>query len=150
MAGLVALLALSRQFVSPGGTVRATLQAVGAALLSMRDQAGLLGVVAFCVGGLLYFGAFHRSGLIPRWHSGAGLAAVVLLLAWLLALFGRTPMLSYVPLALPLAAQELVLAIWLIAKGFTAPAPRGAVQPQPPPIAPRPDLASALVQGGHP
>jgi Domain of unknown function (DUF4386) len=150
VAGLLALLALSSQFVSAGGTDRATLQAVGAALLSMRDQAGLLSVVAFCVGGLLYYWAFYQSGLIPRWLSGAGLAAVVLLLAaWLLALFTQTSMLSYVPLALPLAVQEMVLAVWLIVKGFTASAPLGAVQPRPP-VAPRPDHARALAQEGHP
>jgi len=150
VVGLLALLALSRQFVSAGATDRATLQAAGGALLGVRDQAGLLSVGAFCIGGLLYYWAFYQSGLIPRWLSGAGLAAVVLLLAaWLLALFTQTSMLSYVPLALPLAVQEMVLAVWLIAKGFSASARPGAVQPQPP-IANRSDHARALVQEGHP
>jgi Domain of unknown function (DUF4386) len=150
VVGLLALLALSRQFVSAGATDRATLQAVGGAILAVRDQAGLLSVGAFCLGGLMYYWAFYQSGLIPRWLSGAGLAAVVLLLmAWLLALFTQTSMLSYVPLALPLGVQEIVLAVWLIAKGFSASALPGAVLPQPF-SANRSDHARALVQKGHP
>ena len=150
VVGLLALLALSHQFVSAGATDRVTLQAVGGALLAVRDQAGLLSVGPFCLGGLMYYWAFYHSGLIPRWLSGAGLAAVALLLtAWLLALFTQTSMLSYVPLALPLGAQEIVLAVWLIAKGFSAAAMPGAAQSQPS-IANRSDHARALVKKGRP
>jgi len=43
--------------------------------------------------------------------------------ACLLAHFGHHPVTSYVPLVLPIAVQEIVLAVWLIAKGFSSPVP---------------------------
>ena len=79
--------------------------------------------MAFSVGALMYYNLLYRSRLVPRWLSGWGILAIVLsLVACLLALFGHHPVTSYVPLVLPIAAQEIVLAVWLIAKGFTSPA----------------------------
>ncbi len=55
-----------------------------------------------------------------RWLSGWGIAAILLTLAaCLLALFGHHPITTYVGLVAPIAVQELVLAAWLIRKGFT-------------------------------
>jgi len=98
-------------------------QTVRDALLDVRDQANLAAVMAFSVGALMYYYLLYRSQLVPRWLSGWGILAIVLILvACLLALFGHHPVTSYVPLVLPIGAQELVLAVWLIAKGFSSPA----------------------------
>ena len=67
----------------------------------------------------MYYAIFYRSRLIPRWLSGWGIVGVILMLvACLSALFTRNPVTSYVILALPIAVQEMVLAGWLIARGF--------------------------------
>jgi len=72
----------------------------------------------------LYCCLLYRSRLVPRWLSGWGILAIVLkLVACLLAHFGHHPVTSYVPLVLPIAVQEIVLAVWLIAKGFSRPVP---------------------------
>jgi uncharacterized protein DUF4386 len=96
-------------------------QAVGVVLTSLRQEAVLAGVFAFSVGALMYYVVFFRSSLIPRWLSGWGIAAVLLMLvACLAALFSGNPVTSYVVLILPIAVQEMVLAVWLIARGFSS------------------------------
>ncbi len=117
--GLLGVLALSGRLTTLEAADRATAQAVGDSLLDVREQAALVGVLAFCVGGLMYYAVLYRSRLVPRWLSGWGVVAVVLaIIAWLLALFGHRPVTDYTVMMLPLAAQEMVLAVWLIAKGF--------------------------------
>lgn len=79
--------------------------------------------MAFSTGALLYYYVFYRSRLIPRWLSGWGFVAILLLMvACGLALFNHTPLTTYTVMALPIAVQEMVLALWLIVKGFSAPA----------------------------
>jgi uncharacterized protein DUF4386 len=90
------------------------------ALLSVRDHSTLAAVFAFNVGALMYYALFYRSRHVPRWLSGWGIAASLLfLIACLLALFTNTPVTGYTLLILPIAVQEMVLAIWLLAKGFS-------------------------------
>jgi hypothetical protein len=74
---------------------------------------------AFSLGALMYYYLFFQSRLIPRWLSGWGIAAIILMLAaCVLALFSDNPVSGYVLLAFPIFLQEMVLAVWLIVKGF--------------------------------
>jgi len=118
VVSLLSLLTLGQQLVSTGAE-RASLGAVGGLLLSLREHASLAGVFAFCVGAFLYYSALFQSRLIPRWLSGWGIAAIILMTtAALLALFNNDAVTGYAPLALPIFLQEMVMAVWLIAKGF--------------------------------
>lgn len=132
IAAVVALLSLpsvSQQFAHMGAADRASLQAVGDSLKSAREHASLVAVFGFCLGALMYYGLFFQSRLIPRWLSGWGVAAAVLMLAACVsALFSNSDVTGYVPLILPIAVQEMVLAVWLIVKGLgsSAPQPAGA------------------------
>jgi hypothetical protein len=103
----------------------------------LRDSAGCVGYLAFCTGATLYYLVFYRSQLIPRWLSAWGLAGTALgLVSGLLVLFQSIAVLSstQVVLNLPIATQEMALAVWLIVKGFSpkpeakakAPAPTAA------------------------
>ncbi len=119
VVSLLSLLTLGQQAVSAGPAERASLGAVGGLLLSLREHAALAGVFAFCLGAFLYYCALFQSRLIPRWLSGWGIAAIMLMTtAGVLALFNDEAVTEYVPLALPIFLQEMVLAVWLIAKGF--------------------------------
>jgi hypothetical protein len=79
----------------------------------------LVAVFAFCLGAFMYYCLFLQSRLIPRWLSGFGIVAIILMMAaCVLALFSGNRITSYIPLAAPIAVQEMVLAVWLIVKGF--------------------------------
>jgi hypothetical protein len=69
----------------------------------------------------MYYYVFYQSKLIPRWLSGWGLIAIMMNLASaLLVLFDLIGHLSTVQvvLSVPIGVQEMVLAVWLIVKGF--------------------------------
>jgi hypothetical protein len=122
LVGLLCLLSLpslGQQFTTAGAADRTSLQAIGALLVNVHDHAALLGVFAFCLGAFMYYYLFFHSRLIPRWLSGFGIVAIILMMtACVLSLFSGNRITSYIPLAFPIFLQEMVLAVWLIVKGF--------------------------------
>jgi hypothetical protein len=82
-------------------------------------------MIPFGVGAFMYYYVLYRSRLVPRWLSGWGLVAIVLSLASNV-LAGFTQQLGFATainmLSIPIGLQEMVLAVWLIAKGFSTPA----------------------------
>jgi len=119
VVSLLSLLTLGQQFTTAGAADRSSLQAIGDLLVSVHEHAALLGVFAFCLGAFMYYYLFFQSRLIPRWLSGFGIVAIILMMAaCVLALFSGNRITSYIPLAFPIFLQEMVLAVWLIVKGF--------------------------------
>jgi len=119
LVSLMSLLTLGQQFTTAAAADRTSLQAIGNLLLSIRDHAVLLAVFAFCLGTFMYYYLFFQSRLIPRWLSGFGIVAIILMMtACVLSLFSGNRITSYIPLASPIFLQELVLGVWLIVKGF--------------------------------
>ena len=115
------LLTLSQEFVKTGVADPGYFQTSGALLHALNDWAGLAGVLAFYVGGLMYYRVFYQTRLVPRWLAAWGVGAVALgFVAAILVLFGATGSMSPVQMALnaPIGLQEMVLAVWLIVKGF--------------------------------
>jgi hypothetical protein len=120
VVSLLSILPLGQQLATTPADSRAPIQAVADALLSMREHSNLAAVLAFSVAALLYYSLFHRARLVPRWLSVWGIAAALLILtASLLALFSDNAVTGYTLLILPIAVQEMVLAGWLLVKGFT-------------------------------
>jgi hypothetical protein len=119
LVSLLSLLTLSQQLTTAGAADRTSLQAIGSLMVSVHNYAGLLAVFAFCLGAFMYYYLFFQSRLIPRWLSGFGIVAIILMMAaCVLALFSGNLITSYIPLAFPIFLQEMVLAVWLIVKGF--------------------------------
>jgi hypothetical protein len=117
----LALITLSQEYVKTGASNASSFQISGTLLLAVKDSAGLLSVITFTIGALMYYCVFYRSKIIPRWLSGWGFVAAALSLACaLLTIFGQLIPFStvFILLQLPIGLQELVLAVWLIAKGF--------------------------------
>ena len=122
---LLLLVTLSRETVDAGAPAASASQVPGALLMAARDWLGpVAAVVTFGLGAFMYYLVLYRARLIPRWLSGWGLVGVTLVIvSGVLVLFGLAAPLStpQVILALPIAVQEMVLAVWLIAKGFNPP-----------------------------
>jgi hypothetical protein len=121
------LVELGTEYVKSGAADAARFQPLGAILLGVSEWAGhvVLDVAIFPLGALVLYWVFFRTRLVPRWLSGWGLIGAVLYwAAGVLVMFHViTPLTSpHVMLQAPLGLQEMVLAIWLIAKGFSAPA----------------------------
>lgn len=116
------LVPLSQIYVQAGVLDASNFQALGTLLLEAKEIGSVLTIV-FCLGALIFNYLLYQTKLVPRWLSGWGLIAIVpYLAAGLLAMFGIINALSpiYAILNLPLALQEMVLAIWLIVKGFNS------------------------------
>jgi hypothetical protein len=98
-------------------------QKVFADYLAVSDWAQILGaMVVFGLTALILNYLLYQSKLVPRFISVWGfIGAILMLAAGLLAMFG----LGYlspitVLLGLPMALNEMVLAVWLIVKGFNS------------------------------
>jgi Domain of unknown function (DUF4386) len=117
---LLVLLTVSQQAASSAAPV--AFQVTGDALVAVRTWThGFVAMIPFAIGTLLYSYVLYRSRLVPRWLSGWGLVAGVLSLvasvnAGFTQEFGFTT--ATIVLSVPIALQEMALAVWLIAKGF--------------------------------
>jgi hypothetical protein len=115
------LVAIGQSYLQAGAAAASGFQATGALLLKAGAGSSFAGIV-FCLGALMFYTVLYRSRLVPRWISVWGLAALVpYLAAEFLALFALLDPLSSTAtlLHILLAVQEMVLAVWLIVKGFS-------------------------------
>ncbi len=119
---LLLLLTVSQEAVAAGSAGLVSAVAASNLLVALREWVGeFVATIPFVVGTLLYNYVLYRSRLVPRWLSGWGLVAAVLsmvvaLYAGFTQDFGFTTV--NIVLSVPIALQEMTLAIWLIAKGF--------------------------------
>jgi hypothetical protein len=115
------LVTLSQEFVKAAAPDSSSFETLGTLLKAVRDWAGLAGILAFYTAALMYYSIFFGSRLIPRWLSVWGIAGVLLgIVAAVLILFHVVGSMSTVQIVLnvPIGVQEMVLAVWLIVKGF--------------------------------
>ncbi len=131
-AKLLSLVDLSREYRTGTGEGETAWEAVGTGVLAEIDRLFTLYVFVFAAGALILYGLLYRSGLVPRWLSAWGFAAA----AWMMAgtvgviLTSSPGALLEALIVLPIAVNEMVLAVLLIAKGFDAtPGPRGMGSP---------------------
>jgi Domain of unknown function (DUF4386) len=119
---LLLLVTLSRESVKAGALAASAFQVPGMLVMAARDWLGPVGaVLTFGLGAILYYAVFYRSRLVPRWLAGWGLVGAILVtVSGLLVMFGLAVPLgtTQAVLAIPIAVQEMVLAVWLIARGF--------------------------------
>ncbi len=104
------------------GTIDAAgFQSIGSLLLALQDWSFEIGTLIFLgLGGFFIYYPLYELKLVPRVLTIWGLiGAACVLLYGFLALFGLTSdSVALNLLAAPIAIQEMVFAVWLIAKGF--------------------------------
>jgi Domain of unknown function (DUF4386) len=118
---LLTLVTLSRESANAGAAASSAYVVPGALVMAARDSLSQVSVLTFGLGALMYYWVFYRSRLVPRWLSAWGLVAIpMVMVSILLVMFGLLESFSppQLVLALPILLQEMVLAVWLIAKGF--------------------------------
>jgi hypothetical protein len=118
----LALVAVGQSYGQGGAADAAAAQTIGALLLAAHDAAGSVVTIVFSLGGLMLYTLLYQSRLIPRWLSLWGLVAIVMHLATVfLILFAHIDPLASTVLALnvPIFVQEMVMAVWLIVRGFS-------------------------------
>ena len=109
------LLHLSQEFVSTGGP-EYFLTLGNLYLESMTYVDDILLMLAFCVGGILFYYLLHKSRIVPPWLSLWGLITIIPLLIGTLAAFFNLE----IPLILllPYLHFELVIGLWILVKGI--------------------------------
>jgi len=122
LISLLSLLTLRQEFASGAALDTSSLQTAGKSLLAIHAWTSvlgpnfMLGINTLMCGFLLY-----QTELVPRTIAGMGLiGAASILLAALLVMFGviLPTSLWRIILALPVASYEMILAVYLIVKGF--------------------------------
>jgi hypothetical protein len=122
-AGTLSVVSLSEAYLAGGGGAPA-LSGAATALHALGEWAHILSVgIVFPFAAIVLYSLLLRMKLVPRWIAHWGLWAAVLLLGGTLLdqlgfLSGAPDTLVELVLAGPIAVNEMVLAVWLIAKGF--------------------------------
>ncbi|GAA5084612.1 hypothetical protein HNP84_005419 [Thermocatellispora tengchongensis] len=115
-------LVLSEEYAQAGAAGAPHLEVLGELLRRARDLVNHVAlIVSLNLGDLLLFCILYRARFVPRWLSVWGLlGAASAVLASFLVLVRLTDVVTpfYLAMNAPLALQTLVLAIWLIARGF--------------------------------
>lgn len=119
--GRLMLISLSQEFVVSESPVQASFELLGGLLQDLETQIGTVITIFFGLGALVFYQLLWTSRLLPRWLSGWGfVGAVLTCVAAILGVFDvlSENLLVFAALWVPILINELVLAGWLILKGF--------------------------------
>lgn len=134
--GNLLVVALAQQAAAAGLDPGSAARVTGDLLRTWSQRASEIGILSFYLGGTLYYWAFLRTSLLPRWLPVWGLAGTALgFVAAVFTFCGAIALFSPVQVAcnVPLAVNEIVLAIWLLTAGFassSSPAPASLPAPE--------------------
>ncbi|MFC4403737.1 DUF4386 domain-containing protein [Gracilibacillus xinjiangensis] len=113
---LLVLVVFSKEFVRSVSLDNTIFQVMENIIVDSGEQIQAISTVVFSVGALMLYYLLYQSRLIPKWLSGWGfIAGIIYLATGVFGLFGPT----FTILMMPLALQEMVMAVWLIIMGFS-------------------------------
>jgi hypothetical protein len=126
VAGWLLLVTLGKEYAAAGALAGPDFQVLGTLISKAAEISANLTAVVFPIGAIMLYALLYQAKLLPRWLSVWGMIAVGLTLA-----SSGVPGLANRPDAMPAVltaanaltlVQEMVMAVWLIAKGFNLPA----------------------------
>ncbi|MBL8103680.1 MAG: DUF4386 domain-containing protein [Anaerolineales bacterium] len=121
---MLLMVTVSESYMNTRSAETSNIQILGTMLTATNDWTEMWGALVFSIGALMIYIPFYQTRLVPRWLSGWGLIGGVLYFAAnLVGMFGQQHVAPEIGVGLglllvPTAIQEMVFAIWLIAKGF--------------------------------
>jgi hypothetical protein len=117
----LSLIKVSQLYLAAESSTAKMIESIGATIQGWNEWAWVFYVLIFGFGALIFYVALYQSKLLPRWISIWGLIAIVLMMASaLLAMFAvELSDALFGLLVIPIAVQEMVMAVWLIVKGFS-------------------------------
>jgi len=111
---------LAKTMSAGSGTASPAGVRVGTLVIDSDGASAMLALV-FCLGAVLFYVLLYRSRIVPRWITLWGFVGIPLYAAaYVLAMYGTIGGNSSAQnlLVVPLGVQEMVLAVWMIARGF--------------------------------
>lgn len=119
---VLSLLTLSQEFVAAGAPEPSSFHSSGIILKAIHDWTFMLGPLFMLgINTVMYSYIFYKTKLVPRFISILGMTgAACVFICSLFVMFGVFPQISFwgAVLAVPVAANEMILAVWLLVKGF--------------------------------
>lgn len=115
------LIVVGREYADAAPSDAAYFASLGTILKDGSDSIGQITPIVFTIGAMMFYIMLYRTNLVPRWLSGWGIIGDIPYFAVpILALFGvfEANSSSATLMQMPLALQEMALAVWLIVKGF--------------------------------
>jgi len=117
----LSLIGVSETYLK-GGADAGYFEAIGTSIQAATywgDTGGLLYVLLFAVGGFMLYTILYQSRLVPRWLAAWGLIAIAMIfIGALLGPFMEFTLAMELIVVIPIAVQEMVMALWLIVKGW--------------------------------
>lgn len=119
---VLALLTLSQEYITGGAQNSSAFEASGTVLKAIHEWTFLLGPnFMLGINTMMYSFIFYKSKLVPRFIPIIGMTgAALVFICSILVMFDVIEQVSVwgAILAMPVAANEMILAVWLITKGF--------------------------------
>ncbi|MCD6010769.1 MAG: hypothetical protein K0Q79_631 [Flavipsychrobacter sp.] len=134
IVSVLSLLTLSELYISTNGHNAAYFEVNAAVLKAIHSRTFVLGPnIMLGVNTFSYSYIFYRSGLVPRKLAIMGISgAILVLINGIVVSFDIFDQLSVwgILLVLPIASYEMILAGWLIVKGFRVTSPVKEILPR--------------------
>ncbi len=133
----LSLISVSQHYLASGSADASYFQNIGSSIQAWNSWGWLFYVLVFAIGALILYTVLYQSKLVPRFLSVWGFVAALMIMTsivlTMLEVDFNLPGAAFeLIFAIPIAVQEMVMALWLIVKGFNSSAHELVLKSVPP------------------